>query len=139
MPTTAITIRLFDKNGEPTLVITRNDNNMLNLIQWPLKDLDPAGYLSMCQLVGDRVMRMLAVVQRDELAKFPRLVPPTLLTETYFGVVNALISRSYKEKTLEYIPAIDRLVEQKVDELYEPESWPAHRENLLISFPPPPP
>ena len=132
-----ITIRLVNKNSEPTLVITRNDSDRLNLIQWPMSQLEPAGYQALCQIIGDRAMRMLAVVQHDEIAKFPRLLPPKLHTETYYGIVDALIQRSYKEKTTAYIPAIDRLIEQRADELNEsslPETWPANRENLIKAF-----
>ncbi len=66
-----ITIRVVKKNSEPTLVITRNHSERLNLVQWPMSQLEPAGYQALCQLIGDRALRMLAVVQHDEIPKFP--------------------------------------------------------------------
>ena len=133
-----LTIALAGRNGQATLVMSRNDNNRLNLVQWPMYRFEPDGYHALCQYLGDTTLRMLAVVHQDEFAKYPRLVPPKLDTDSSYGLVDALIQRSYKEKTTAYIAAIDRLIKHSADELKESnitETWQAVRSNLIEAFP----
>jgi hypothetical protein len=135
---TAVSLKLVDKNGRAMLVMSRNDNYRLNMVQWQMHRLEADGYHALCQYLGDTVMRMLYVSNPDEFAKHPRLIPPSREVDDPYGLVDALLQRSYKEQTTDYIPVIDRLVKLHADVLSEtgfPENWKAARVQLLEIFP----
>ncbi|MES2757829.1 MAG: hypothetical protein V4693_10685 [Pseudomonadota bacterium] len=132
-----ITVKLTDKNGDTTLVMSRNDSNRLNFVQWPLKRLEPDGYHALCQYLGDTMLRMLLVAYPAEFGKHPRLTPPKRDTDNPHGLVHALIGRSYKEKTTDYIAVIDKLIERNAAELSDtelPDIWKAARLQLIEIF-----
>jgi hypothetical protein len=134
----AVSLKLADKNGQTMLVMSRNDNSRLNMVQWSLDRLEPDGYHALCQYLGDTVLRMLLASNPDEFAKYPRLTPPSRETDDPYGLVDELMQRSYKEQTTDYIAVIDRLVKQHTDVLSEtglPENWKAARVQLMEIFP----
>lgn len=136
-----VTIGFANKNGQPALVLLRDDSQQLNFVQWPIHRLEPEGYLALCQHLGDTALRMLAIAHPDEFAKFPLLAPPKREIDDPHGLIHALIRRSYKEQTTEYIPVIDRLIKQNAAALSEtelPEAWQAGRLQLIEIFSPGP-
>lgn len=134
-----LTVKLTDKNEQTTPIMSRNDNSRLNFVQWSLERLEPEGYHALCQYLGDTALRMLLVAHPAEFAKYPRLTPPKRDTDDPHGLVHALIGRSYKERTTDYIAVIDKLVERNAAELSDtelPEIWKAARLQLLEIFAP---
>jgi hypothetical protein len=134
----AVSLKLVDKHGRATLVMSRNDNDRLNMVQWSLDRLEPDGYHALCQYLGDTVLRMLLVSHPDEFAMHPRLTPPSSEVDDPYGLVDALLQRSYKEQTTDYIPVIDRLISLHAGVLSDtglPENWKAARAQLLEIFP----
>lgn len=132
-----VSLGFADKNGQPALILLRNDNELFNYVQWPMERLVAAGYLALCQDLGDTTLRMLAIAHPAEFAKFPTLAPPRRETDEPHGLVHALMDRSYKERTTDYIPAIDRLIEHNAAELSGtelPEIWKRARLQLLEIF-----
>lgn len=142
-----ITVALTADNGDAeegdradaALTIVRNDGGgILNTQRWNLRRLEPHGYHALCQGLGDSLLRLLAAAHPAEFAKYPLLVPPKLDTDDPSGLVLSLINRSYKEKTADYISAIDRIFQQSADHLNEtdlPVTWKDIRLNLMQAFP----
>ncbi|WP_426175689.1 hypothetical protein [Massilia sp. TWR1-2-2] len=134
-----VTVGFADKNGQPALVMTRDDNQNFNFVQWLMHRHESAGYVALCQNLGDTVLRMLALAHSAEFAKTPALVPPRQDVSEPYGLVHALMHRSYKEQTTDYVQTIDLLMEKNADELSDtelPEIWQAARLQLIEIFPP---
>jgi hypothetical protein len=140
-PHPAVSIWFTEHDSQLALLLSRNDGALLNRIEWPFdRDLEAAGYHALCQGVGDRALRMLAAAEPNYFARYPGLLPPPLHSDTTYGVIDALIQRSFKEQTCAYINTIDRLAAQPVGPSSDdapPASWPATRQALLDAFGPP--
>jgi hypothetical protein len=133
-----LTLGLAKRGQEPVVLISRNDNLMLNRTDWGLAHLAEAGYMGACDYIGATVLRMLAIAHEDEFAPYPALSPPNGPVASAYDLVSSLYRQSLDDRTCRYVAAIDALIELHKDELENTsisEQWPRFRDHLLRTYP----
>lgn len=120
-----------------TVLVTTCDggNGVLRQFRWELDEAEPAGHMALCQRIGYATLLMLSAAHPEEFARYPRLLPPPASeNEGALDIVLALIHRSVQEKTLDYVAAIDRLLQSGNGDLARTdvaENWATIRLTLV--------
>ena len=132
-----LTVGLIERDERPVLVISRNDNEMLNQRTWELAKLAEEGYMGACDHVGLTVLRMLEIGHPQTFAPFPALSRPPGPIITTFDLISHLHHQSLVDRTRRYVATIDALMEHHKDEVADtslPEQWPTFRAHLLRTY-----
>jgi hypothetical protein len=133
-----LTLGFAERGGQPVLLISRNDSQLLNRSDWGLAQLAEAGYMGACDYIGDTVLRMLAVAHPDALAPYPALSPSNGPAVRPSDMISLLHHQSLVDRTCRYVPAIDALVELHKDDLANTsvlEQWPTFRAHIMRTYP----
>lgn len=126
-----LTVALASQGDEPSLLISRNDNELLNTVNIELKHLNSLGALGAQAMVGEYVLLLMHAAHRDDLVPYPALVPQDLQMHRPVDLVNYLIEQTKLRKTRQLIPAIEIALAVYEDELKStsiPQHWPAFKE-----------
>lgn len=115
-----INVALAVNDQRITIVVRRSDGAPPepNWVSWDLRDIEREGYLALCERVGNAVVRMLDASHPDLFAQHPLLMPPrgSSFDDTH-DLILELMTRSIREKTLEYAPAIEALFRRDLDNI----------------------
>lgn len=131
-----LTASLTERSGQPVLLISRNDNNLFNRVDWPLSVLAQMGYLGACAHVGKVMLKMLHMAHSEVFEPYPDLQPEDSLANPD-EAVQYLLHMSISDRTRGYVPAIDALFRRHADVLSQPvrEEWPEMRARILRDYP----
>jgi hypothetical protein len=130
-----LTVALADRNGQPLLLISRNDSAVLNRMDWPLAVLSELGYLGACAHIGKLVLAMLQKAHPLTFAPYPALDNPD--EQTASDTVRYLLHASVEQRTPAYVSAIDALLGAHHDEIDAStrQHWPDMRARILRDYP----
>lgn len=132
-----LTLGLAERNGEPVILISRNDSQMLNWTDHSLARLSNAGYMGACYDTGVSVLRMLEIAHPQTFAQYPALSAPAGPVVTAYDLISHLHHQSRLDRTRRYVDAIDALMDHHKDELANtslPEQWPTFRDHILRTY-----
>lgn len=133
-----LTVALARQGDEPSLLISRNDNELLNTINLALKHLDSLGKLGAQAMVGEFVLLMLHAAHPADFEPYPTLVPEDTAIHDAHDLVNYLIRQTTLLKTRRLIPAIEIALTVYREDLKStsiPEQWPTFKEAFERIYP----
>lgn len=133
-----LTVALAKKGEEPSLLITRNDNELLNQINLELKFLNSLGKLGAQAMIGEYVLMMLHQAHPNDFTPFEALVPEDTQMHHPRDTVEYLIRSTQLQKTNKFIPIIDSLMVAFAEELSGtdlPLHWPTFKEAFQRLYP----
>jgi hypothetical protein len=133
-----LTVALARQGDEPSLLITRNDNELLNNVNLELKHLNCSGPLGAQAMVGEYTLLLLHAAHPEDFAPYPALVPQSMHMHRPVDLVHYLIEQTTLRKTRQLIPAIDIALAVYREELKNtsiPQQWPAFKEVFERLYP----
>lgn len=111
-----LTVGLATQGDKPSLLMTRNDNELLNQINPELSDLDELGYLGARAKIGELVLMMLRIAHPDVLAPYKSLMPKDETPTTPLELVSYLQNQTQIRRSPRLIQATDLVVEEYKDD-----------------------
>jgi hypothetical protein len=126
-----LTVALAKQGDEPSLLISRNDNELLNNVNFELKYLDSLGTLGAQATIGEYALLLLHAAHPEAFVPYQALVPQDMQMHRPIDLVNYLIEQTKLRKTRRLIPAIEIALAVYHDELKStsiPRQWPAFKE-----------
>jgi hypothetical protein len=96
-------VGLTRQGDEPSLLISRNDNDLLNNINLELKYLNSLGSLGAQAMVGEYTLLLLHAAHPQDFVPYPALVPQDMQMHRPIDLVNYLIEQTKLRKN----PAAD--------------------------------
>lgn len=133
-----LTVALARQGDEPSLLISRHDNELLNKVNLELKHLNSLGSLGAQAMVGEYTLMLLHVAHPEEFVPYPALVPRDMQMHRPIDLVNYLIEQTKLRKTRKLIPAIDIALAVYQEELKStsiPQQWPTFKEVFERLYP----
>jgi hypothetical protein len=133
-----LTVALVQQDDKPSLLISRNDNELLNTIRFDLKHLDSLGKLGAHAAIGEYVVLLLHTAHPTDFAPYQSLVPEDMGMHRPIDLVNYLIEQTKLRKTRKLIPSIEIALEMYSEELKNtsiPEQWPSFKEVFERLYP----
>ena len=133
-----LTVALARQGDEPSLLISRNDNELLNNINFELKHLNSLGELGAQAMVGEYILLLLHAAHPEDFVPYPALVPQDFQIHRPIDLVTYLIEQTKLRKTRRLIPAIDIALAVYQEELKStpiPQQWPTFKEAFERLYP----
>ncbi len=133
-----LTVGLARQGDVPSLLISRNDNELLNNVNLELRHLDRLGTLGAQAMVGEYTLLLLHAAHPEEFVPYPALVPPDMQMHRPVDLVHYLIEQTKLRKTRQLIPAVDIALAVYREELKStsiPQQWPAFKEVFERLYP----
>jgi hypothetical protein len=133
-----LTVGLTRQGDAPSLLISRNDNALLNNVSLELRHLDRLGTLGAQAMVGEYTLLLLHAAHPEDFVPYPALVPQDTQMHSPIGLVNYLIEQTKVRKTRRLIPAIDIALAVYQEELKSTSiarQWPAFKEVFERLYP----
>jgi len=133
-----LTVALARQGNEPSLLISRNDNELLNNINFELKHLNSLGELGAQAMVGEYILLLLHAAHPEDFVPYPALVPQDFQIHRPIDLVTYLIEQTKLRKTRRLIPAIDIALAVYQEELKStpiPQQWPTFKEAFERLYP----
>ncbi|QJE01035.1 hypothetical protein HH212_14170 [Massilia forsythiae] len=126
-----LTVALARQGDEPSLLISRNDNELLNNVSLELRHLNNLGSLGAQVMVGEYILLLLHAVHSEDFVAYPALMPQDMQMHRPIDLVSYLIEQTKLRKTRQLIPAIEIALAVYNEELKStsiPKQWPAFKE-----------
>lgn len=126
-----LTVALARQGDEPSLLISRNDNELLNNVNFELKYLDSLGTAGAQAMIGEYTLLLLHAAHPQDFLPYPALVPQDMQMHRPIDLVNYLIEQTKLRKTRQLIPAIEIALAVYQEELKStsvPQQWPTFKE-----------
>lgn len=111
-----LTAGLSTQGDRASLLITRNDNDLLNQINLELNDLNELGYLGARAKIGELVLMMLHIAHPEDLAPYKSLMPRDESPTTALELVSHLKNQTQIRRSPRLIQATDLVVEEYKDD-----------------------
>jgi hypothetical protein len=125
-----LTIAIATQGDAPSLLLTRNDNDVLNTINLELANLESLGKLGARAMVGEYALMMLQQAHPEDFKPYPALEPEHTEMHSPVDFVNYMIEQTKLRKTRRLIPAIDAALEMYKNDLKHtaiPQQWPTFK------------
>jgi hypothetical protein len=133
-----LTVVLARQGDEPSLLISRNDDELLNNVNFELEHLNSLGTLGAQAIIGEYTLMLLHAARPEEFVTYPALVPQDMQMHRPIDLVNYLIEQTKLRKTRKLIPAIEIALAVYQDELKItsiPQQWPAFKDVFERLYP----
>ena len=129
-----LTLALAERGNQPIMLMSRNDSELFNRMDWELSKLAKLGYMGACEQIGSAALMMLHSAHPQAFVPYPALKPPESAVQEPIDVLHYLLQLSIRDRTSRYVALMDMLVAHHSEELRHynfVQQWPIFRERLL--------